>query len=107
MRVVGAKGSEKTPEITSPETKNVEQETSKVGESENIDNVSKEDLLDLLLNDEAVTTLPEIKESENVFENSDSSEEKSNIDDDIEQTLRELEELLKMESEDDDDKKED
>ena len=67
------------------------------------DDVSRDYLLDLLLNDDADSSSVESSEKPD-----SESEDKSNLEDDIEQTLRELEALLKMESDDDeDDKKED
>ena len=108
IRVAGAKpqvqkqaDSEKQEivEENSEEPKEIQEENEKSKE------ISSEELLDLLLSD--VNDHFDNKESK-TDEVKSSEEKKSSVDDDIEKTLIELEELLKdVSEEDDDDKKED
>lgn len=108
MRAVGGKV-QQNKEETEPEKDSENEKTDSLFNEEKaetettFDEGSRDYLLDLLLNDEAdVSSIESSEKTDN------EPEDKSNLDDDIEQTLRELEELLKMESEDDeDDKKED
>jgi len=103
MRVVGAKPPVKKNDVESQVTIDEQQDKtdeSAENEQKNDDEVSKEELLDLLLNDDE----KEISDSD--INSNDETKEESTIDDDIKQTLRELEELLNSQLEDDD-KKED
>ena len=104
MRVVGAKPPVKKNEIENQVTSTEQQDkTDELAENEQKSGseVSKEQLLDLLLSDgdESDAFSSDLKSNEE-------TKAESTIDDDIEQTLKELEELLKSETEDDD-KKED
>lgn len=104
MRIVGAKQPIKKNEVESQVA--IEEQQDKTdepdkNEQKNNDEVSKEELLDLLLSDG-----DENDASNDDLKSNDETTEESSIDDDIRQTLRELEELLNAETEDDD-KKED
>lgn len=106
MRVVGAKPPVKKKEVeVENQVASTEQQdkTDELAENEQKSGseVSKEQLLDLLLSDGDDSSV-----SDGGLKSNEETKTESTIDDDIEQTLRELEELLRSETEDDD-KKED
>ena len=104
MRVVGAKPPVKKNEIENQDTSTEQQDkTDELAENEQKSGseVSKEQLLDLLLSDGDESSV-----SDGGLKSNEETKTESMVDEDIEQTLRELEELLRSETEDDD-KKED
>ena len=110
IRVAGSKQPVKKQQPENEKQEIVEEEKGEESkenqeENEKSESISKEDLLDMLLND--VNDHFDSGESK-AIEEKPVEEKKSSVDDDIEKTLLELEELLKdVSEEDEDDKKED